>query len=209
MKTSPHNQRYIENISKLLYAVEDSYDLYNFLGVDLKELTTLTDSVAAFFSQNPALAAKAFEGQMELPAQMNKLITTQRTLVEAANASPYGWSAAKHMEEEHGIFSNEDKTNTKALRDAKMAVRRDNREFKAHRGNSTFCGRGAKRTRWEANNQAVPTQATKAVQDWAAKNVRTGGANHPANKLGKTSGKPLECFKCGATTHLVANCNQP
>ena len=132
--------------------VEDSYKLYNFLGVDLKEMTILTSLVTDFFSQNPDLAAKAFEGQLDLLAQMNKLLTTQRTLVEAANASPYGWSAAKHMEEEYGIFSAEDKTNMKALCDAEMAIRRDNREFKACWGNYSFRGREGKITRWEANN---------------------------------------------------------
>ena len=121
--------------------------------------------MSEFFGQSPDLAEKAFGRQMELLAQMNKLLTTQRTLVEAAKASLYGWSAAKHMEEEHGIFSTEDKTNTKALRDAEMAVRRDNREFKARRGNYSPRGRGGKRTRWEANNQAVPPQAAKTVQD--------------------------------------------
>ena len=88
-----------------------------------------------------------------------------------------------------------------------MVVRRDNREFKARRGN--FSNRGGKRTQWDANNQAVPAQANQSVKDWAAKNVLTGGANHPANKFSKSSGKPLECFKCGSTSHLVANCNQP
>ena len=61
-KQSPHNQRYIENILKLLYVVEDSYELYNFLGVDMKEVTILTSLITEFFVQNPDLTAKALEG---------------------------------------------------------------------------------------------------------------------------------------------------
>ena len=93
-----------------------------------------------------------------------------------------------------------------------MAIRRDHREFKACKGNYPYRGRGGRRTRWEANNQnqnqAAPQQAAKAVQDWTTKNEMPGGANNPANRVGKSSGKPLECFKCGATTDLVAGCNQ-
>ena len=68
---------------------------------------------------------------------------------------------------------------------------------------------GAKRTQWEANNQVAPGQATQAVKDWANMNGLSGGANRPANKVGKSSGKPLECFKCGSNTHLVASYTQP
>ena len=45
------------------------------------------------------------------------------------------------MEPGHGIFSEQDKDNTKALREAEMAVRRDNREFIARRDRS-IKGRG-------------------------------------------------------------------
>ena len=46
---------------------------------------------------------------------------------------PYGWKVANHLETEKGIFSEQDKTHTKALREAKGFVRRDNREFNARK----------------------------------------------------------------------------
>ena len=36
-------------------------------------------------------------------------------LVEAANATPYGWKVANHLESEQGIFSEQDKTHTEAF----------------------------------------------------------------------------------------------
>ena len=126
----------------------------------------MDDSLACSFTHNAELAAKAFVGQIELLSQMKKLLITQRTLVEAANASPYGWNAANKMEEEHGIFSLEDQTNTKALCEAEMAVRWDTREFKARRGNiSNRGGRGGKRTRWDSSIQETPVQVQQALND--------------------------------------------
>ena len=49
---------------------------------------------------------------------MDKIVKQQITLVEAANATPYGWNIAKHLEPEQGIFSEQDKANTEALREA-------------------------------------------------------------------------------------------
>ena len=50
------------------------------------------------------------------------MIKQQITLVEAANATPYGWNVAKHLEPGQGIFSEQDKDNTKALREAEALV---------------------------------------------------------------------------------------
>ena len=43
-------------------------------------------------------------------------------LVGATNVTPYGWNVAKHLEPEYGIFSEQDKANTKALREAEALV---------------------------------------------------------------------------------------
>ena len=88
----------MENILKALYAVEDSFELYNFLGVDLCDSDAVDDSVATTFAKGKDLAAKAFIRQIELLKEIKSLCTTQRTLVETTNALPYGWMAAKHME---------------------------------------------------------------------------------------------------------------
>ena len=64
------------------------------------------------------MAAKAFTGHIKLLIQMKHLITTHIMLVVAANASPYGWMAAKQVEYGHGIFSLADKENLKSLREA-------------------------------------------------------------------------------------------
>ena len=47
------------------------------------------------------MAAKAFTRPIKLLIQMKHLITTQIMLVETANALPYGWMAAKHMQSHH------------------------------------------------------------------------------------------------------------
>ena len=60
---------------------------------------------------------------------MEKIVKQQIKLVEAANATPYAWNVAKHLEPEHNIFSEQDKANTKALREAEASVGRDNRKF--------------------------------------------------------------------------------
>ena len=53
--------------------------------------------------------------------------------MEAANATKYGWKVANHLESEKGIFSEQDQTHTKALREAEGFLRRDNREFNGRR----------------------------------------------------------------------------
>ena len=151
------------------------------------------------------MAAKAFTGQIKLLLQMKHLITAQRLLVEAANASPYGWMAAKHMESDHGIFSLEDKDNMKSLREAEMVVRMDTREFKARRGNSSNRGRGRGvcKTRWDNSNKTLE-HIGQALWEWSNKHME-GAAQGMSNKYNK-SGKVLECFRCGDTSHLVASC---
>ena len=53
---------------------------------------------------------------------------TQKTLVEAAGASQYGWHAARHMEAKKGFFSIDDKDNLAKLQVCEGYVRRDCRE---------------------------------------------------------------------------------
>ena len=109
------------------------------------------------FCGNMEMAAKAFTGHIKLLIQMKHLITTQIMLVEAANAPPYGWMAAKHMESGHGIFSLEDKDLMKSLREAEMVVWRDTREIKACRGNSSNWGRGrgVRKPWWDNSNKTL------------------------------------------------------
>ena len=143
------------------------------------------------------MAAKAFTGQIKLLLQMKHLITTRRTLVEAANASSYGWMAAKHMESGHGIFSLEDKDLMKSLREAEMVVRRDTREFKAHRGNSSNRGRGiGVRKNWWDNSNKTLEHIGQALWEWSNKHMK-GAAQGVFNKYNK-SGKVLSAL--GVTT---------
>ena len=69
----------------------------------------------ALYQEN---AAQAFLKQVGFLKDMDKLLRQQIMLVEAANATPYGWRVANHLEPEKGIFSEQDKTHTKALREA-------------------------------------------------------------------------------------------
>ena len=90
---------------------------------------------------------------------MDKIVKQQITLVEAANNIPYGWNVAKHLEPKHGIFSEQDKANTKALREAEASVRRDTKEFNAKKNTKRRGG-----TRW--NKSAQPPRRTPAQNTW-------------------------------------------
>ena len=93
-------------------------------------------------------------------------------LVEAANVTPYGKSAARLMETEHGVFYEQNKANTKVLREAEALVRRNNREFSARKNTKKKCG-----TRW--NKSAQPRRRTlyqdTRITNGAAKNVAATG----------------------------------
>ena len=119
MKRSPHNQRYLETLLKLKYHLEESYECYNFLAQDLKAEEEVSVAVGQLFALNQEKVAQAFLKQVCLIKGMDDIVKQQITLVEAANATPYGWNVAKHLEPEHGIFSEQDKANTKALSEVK------------------------------------------------------------------------------------------
>ena len=155
MKRSPHNQRYLETLLKLKYHLEDSYECYDYLAQDLKAEGEVSVAVGQLFALNQEKVAQAFLKQVCLIKGMDDIVKQQITLVEAANATPYGWNVAKHLEPEHGIFSEQDKANTKALRDAEASVRRDNKEFNTRKNTKRRGG-----TRW--NKGAQPPRRTPA-----------------------------------------------
>ena len=118
---------------KLKYHLEDSYGCYNFLGQDLTAEGEVNSALGPLFALNQEKASQAFLRQVSLVKQIDKIVKQQIMLVEAASATPYGWKAANHLENEQGIFSEQNKTHTKALREAEGFVRRDNREFNTRR----------------------------------------------------------------------------
>ena len=68
-------------------------------------------NIGPLFVLNQKKAAQAFLRQVSLIKNMDKIVKQQISLVEAANATPYGWNVAKHLEPEHRIFSEQDKVN--------------------------------------------------------------------------------------------------
>ena len=98
------------------YHLEDSYGCYDFLGQDLTAEGEVNSALGVLFALNQEKALQAFLRQVSLVKQMDKLVKQQIMLVEAANAMPYGWKVANHLESEQGIFSVQVKTHTKALR---------------------------------------------------------------------------------------------
>ena len=96
--------------------------MYRFLGFYCSELYEIDNTLTYSFVGNRDMVAKAFTRKIKLLIQIKHLITTQRIQVGAANAPPYVWMAAKHMESGHGIFSLEDKDLMKSLREAEMVV---------------------------------------------------------------------------------------
>ena len=102
---------------------------------------TVKQALGPLFAFDLEKTAQVFLKQVDFLKEMNKIM-----LVEAANATLYGWKVANHLEPEKGIFLEEDKANTKALREAEGFVRRDNKEYNARRRNfwkrGGFRGRG-------------------------------------------------------------------
>ena len=131
MKKSLHNQRLIEILFKMKYNLEYSFECYDFLGEDLSAEGEVNQALGPLFALNQEKADQAFLKQVGLLKDMDNLVRQQIMLVEAANATLYGWKVANHLEPEKGIFSEQDKNHTKALREAEGFVRRDNREFNA------------------------------------------------------------------------------
>ena len=82
------------------YHLEDSYKCYNFLAQDLKADEEVNAAVGQLFALNQEKAAQAFLRQVSLIKSMDKLVKQQITLVEATNATPYGWNVAKYLENE-------------------------------------------------------------------------------------------------------------
>ena len=108
------------------------------------------------------------------------------------------------MEPEKGIFSEQDKTHTKAVREAEGIVRRDNREFNARKidvkkrdGPRWISGRGFLNPK-RGGYMPYPMSRTN---NWANKNVEVP-AQQVAAKYNRL-GAPLACFKCGNTGHLI------
>ena len=89
----------------------------------------VNSALGSLFALNQEKASQAFLKQVSLVKEMDKIVKQQIMLVEAANATPYGWKVANYLESEQGIFSEQDKTHTKVLREAEGFLRRDNREF--------------------------------------------------------------------------------
>ena len=117
--------------------------------------------------------------------------------MEAANATPYGWKVANHLGSEQGIFSEQDKTHTKALREAEGFVRRDNREFNARR--KDIKKRGGTRFNHSKRGCFTP-EPNNRVNNWALKHIGFL-AQQVAAKYSRT-GTLLTCFKCGGSKIL-------
>ena len=103
------------------------------MGQDFTAEGEVNSALGLLFALHQEKALQAFLRQVSLVKQMDKLVKQQIMLVKAANAMPYGWKVANHLESEQGIFSVQVKTHTKALREAKGFVRRDHREFNTRR----------------------------------------------------------------------------
>ena len=107
---------------------------------------------------------------------------------------------ANHLEREKGIFSEEDKANTKDLREAKGFVRRDNKEFNARRRDirkrGGFRGRGFFNYKRGGFSPSLMYRINNWASNWTNKNVGVP-AQQVAAKYNR-SGAPLACFKYGS-----------
>ena len=157
------------------------------------------------FTLNQEKAAQAFLKQVDLLKDMDKLVRQQIMLVEAANTAPYGWKVANDLEPEIGTFSEQDKSHTKALREAEGFVRRDNKEFNARK--KDFKKRGG--TKWLSGRGSFPCKrGCYASHPLLRSNVlafKNNGfpAQQGVAKCNNLGALPA-CFKCGDTGHLIA-----
>ena len=108
IKKSSHNQSYLETLLKLKYHLEDSFECFDFLAQDLKAEAEVDAAEGQLFALTQVKAAQAFLRQVSLMKDMNKIVKQQIMLVESANATPYVWNMANHLEPEYSIFSEQD-----------------------------------------------------------------------------------------------------
>ena len=64
--------------------------------------------MSLLFALNQEKASQAFLKQVSRVKQMTKIVKQQIMLVEAANATPYGWKVANNLDSGKGIFSEQD-----------------------------------------------------------------------------------------------------
>ena len=201
-KSSLLNQRFIETIYKVLFEIEDIVKVFSFLELDVLQMKgTIDESRSVNIDRCKSKLPFALVKSFSHVANINTILVLQRTLLEAANESSYGWAAARHLEKGKGVFTVEDVSNMEELRKAEGYVRRDNKEKKIQRNDSSLRGRGRRRgyTRW-----GPPTKNNFYKNVGSAGRGR-GSPQNVTNKLSK-AGRPLSCFYCGETSHLVNAC---
>ena len=97
-KSSLLNQWFVETIYKVLYEVEDFVAQFNFLTLDVLNCKgSLEESLSVEVKGNKDKLQFALCKSFFHVGNIATILTKQRTLLEAANESPYGWSAAKYM----------------------------------------------------------------------------------------------------------------
>ena len=97
-KASLHNQRFVETIFKVLYEVEDFVTQFSFLNMDVLNCKgSLEESLNVAVKGNEDKLQFALCKSFSHVGNIATILTKQRTLLEAANESAYGWSAAKYM----------------------------------------------------------------------------------------------------------------
>ena len=65
-------------------------------------------------------------------------------------------------------------------------------------------GRGGRFTRYDLPPRRTPYQINQVLQAWTPRHMGAS-AQGVASMFNKT-GKLLECFKCGDSSHVIANC---
>ena len=159
---------------RMLYLVDDSVSNWSFLGVNILEIKGDVQSARDIDIDNrDADVRLAMARSFKKYKEMKDLLGAQRTLLEAANASPYGWHVARYMDKNQNIFSENDSENMEELRKVEGFVRRDQKEFKAQRGASSNRGRG-KRGGWTRWNNAPKSTANQLAQAIMSMQVARG-----------------------------------
>ena len=208
-KKSPHNQRSIEGNMRLSFKLEDIFSIWTFLAIKPAECEHNLESASRINLQGHLESVQlGIAGTLKYASDMKKMLSAQRTLLEAANASNYGWHVARYLDKEQHIFTEDDSANMKSLREAETFVRRDFKEVKVQRGAASTRGRGrGRRAKWTRTPIVSANQLANAIvaMQGSAGRGRGGSPQVYAGRFAR-GGKQLTCFGCGDTTHLIASC---
>ena len=214
LKKNPGNVRMMEMVMKTLYSLEDLIESWNGIVPDPLGIKDPVDAAVKVNveGRNPEVVRALFS-TISSVKDIKSMMENQKTLIEAASSSPYGWNAAVHMEEEKGIFSQNDKDNVAKLRTCEGYVRRDRKEFKTrNKSNVPYKKYGS--GQFKSPHKVSPwlnSNPRRTFGDYPQASVYPQPSASTTSSVGyggqsKMNTVKQGCYKCGDLGHMFAKC---